>query len=124
MMVALLLAGVAPAQGGKDDPLKTDEQRSGYALGMSVGGNLLRQGVEVEFDAFFRGIRDAMEQNKPLLDEQEIREAVAWWQANRPAARSLLHDNHGSMSMGERGGTCKLVWATIFIIFFMYLLLT
>jgi len=24
--------------------------------------------------------------------EQEIREAAAWWQANRPAARSLLHD--------------------------------
>ena len=85
--VALLVAGAALAQGGKENPLKTDDQRGSYALGLSVGGNLFRQGVEVEFDPFFRGIRDALEQNKPLLDEQEIREALVGLSASMQEKR-------------------------------------
>ena len=87
MMVALLLAGAAPALGGKEDPLQTDDQKAAYALGMSLGGNLARQGVEVEFDPFFRGIRDALEQNQPLLDQQEIRDALIGFRARMQEKR-------------------------------------
>ena len=85
--VALLLAGTALAQGGKDNPLKTEDQKAAYALGMSFGGNLIRQGVEVEFDAFFRGFRDAMEQNQPLLDDQEIRDVLIGFRARMQEKR-------------------------------------
>lgn len=87
VMVALLLAGAAPAQGGKEDPFKTDDQKASYALGMSLGGNMVRQGFEVEFDAFFRGFRDAMEQNQSLLDDQEIRDALIGFRARTQEKR-------------------------------------
>ena len=85
--VALLLSGTALAQGGKDNPLKTEDQKAAYSLGMSFGGNLLRQGVEVEFDAFSRGFRDAMEQNPPLLDDQEIRDVLIGFRARMQEKR-------------------------------------
>ena len=87
VMVSLLLAGTALAQGGKAGPLKTDDQKAAYALGMSIGGNLVRQGVEVEFDPFFRGIRDALEENQPLLNEQEIRDAMIGFRARMQEKR-------------------------------------
>ncbi len=85
--VTLLLAGTALAQGGKNDPLKTEDQKAAYALGMNFGGNLLRQGVEVEFDSFFRGFRDAMEQNQPLLDDQEIQDVLIGFRARMQEKR-------------------------------------
>ena len=61
----------------KDKPLLTDEDREGYAVGISVGRNLVHQGIDVKLEAFMRGFKDAMSNKPSVLSLQESRDAMA-----------------------------------------------
>lgn len=56
--------------------LKTQKEKGSYALGMSVGMGLHRQGVDVDPAVVARGLRDAMLGHKTLLTEDEMRAAL------------------------------------------------
>jgi len=56
--------------------LKTPKEKGSYALGMSVGLGLHRQGVDVDPAIVARGLRDAMAGRKTLLTEDEMRTAL------------------------------------------------
>lgn len=56
--------------------LKTQKEKGSYALGMSVGLGLHRQGVDVDPSVVARGLRDAMLGHKTLLTEDEMRAAL------------------------------------------------
>jgi FKBP-type peptidyl-prolyl cis-trans isomerase FklB len=53
--------------------LKTQKEKASYAVGMSIGTGLHRQGVPVEAALVARGLRDAMTGAKPLLTEDEMK---------------------------------------------------
>jgi len=53
--------------------LKTQKDKASYAVGMSIGTGLHRQGVPVEAALVARGLRDAMTGAKPLLTDDEMK---------------------------------------------------
>jgi FKBP-type peptidyl-prolyl cis-trans isomerase len=53
--------------------LKTPKDKTSYAVGMSIGTGLHRQGVPVDAALVARGLRDGMTGAKPLLTDEEIK---------------------------------------------------
>lgn len=58
--------------------LKTQKEKSSYALGMSIGGGLHKQGVSAAVDPALvsRGLRDAISGGKTAMTEDEMRAAL------------------------------------------------
>jgi FKBP-type peptidyl-prolyl cis-trans isomerase FklB len=56
--------------------LKTQKDKASYALGMSIGSGLQKQGVGVDPAIVSRGLRDAMSGKKTLLTEDEMKTAL------------------------------------------------
>jgi FKBP-type peptidyl-prolyl cis-trans isomerase FklB len=63
--------------------LKTQKDKGSYALGMKIGGDLKKQGVNAAVDPAVAalGFRDALAGTKPLLTEDEERAALMQLQA-------------------------------------------
>jgi len=59
-------------------PLRTQKEKGSYALGMSIGSGLRRQGVGTAVDPAIvaRGLRDSMSGAKTQLTEDEMRSAL------------------------------------------------
>lgn len=55
--------------------LKTDSQKSSYAIGQQIGKNFRIQGLNLSKNELILGISDALE-NKNLLKPEEIQEAI------------------------------------------------
>ena len=56
--------------------LKTQKEKNSYALGMSIGTGMHRQGIPVDPAIVARGLRDAMTGAKTLLTEDEMKAAL------------------------------------------------
>lgn len=56
--------------------LKTDKDKASYALGMSIGTGLHRQGIPVDPAVVARGLRDAMSGNKMLMTEDQMKSTL------------------------------------------------
>jgi FKBP-type peptidyl-prolyl cis-trans isomerase FklB len=61
--------------------LKTQREKGSYAVGMSIGLGLHKQGVGVDPAIVARGLRDAMAGGKTLLTEDEMKAAIQQLQA-------------------------------------------
>ena len=81
-MKAILIISVvfsfAVAAFAEDKPpqLKDLKDKASYSIGLNVGMNIKRQNVDVNQDAFTAGFKDALAGRKPLMTEQEVREAM------------------------------------------------
>ena len=71
----VLLAGQANAEEKK--ALQTTKEKQSYSLGADIGGKLKAQPIEIDADAFTQGLKDAFNQGKMQLTEQEIKETLA-----------------------------------------------
>jgi|SRR5437868_6441232 FKBP-type peptidyl-prolyl cis-trans isomerase FklB len=72
-------AAKKPAATSKTTPgisLKTQKEKASYALGMSIGSGLHRQGIPVDAAIVARGLRDAMGSGKTLMTEEEMRSTL------------------------------------------------
>ena len=63
-----------------ETPLDSDEQKYSYALGYQIGSQIQRQlvaeGVELDVDAFVRGIADVLSGQALALSQEEIMKAI------------------------------------------------
>ena len=48
----------------------TKQQKSSYAIGYNVGAGMSRDGIELDYEAFVQGIRDAYAGTNKFTDEQ------------------------------------------------------
>jgi FKBP-type peptidyl-prolyl cis-trans isomerase len=64
--------------------LKTQKEKASYALGMKIGGDLRRQGVNTAVDPAIaaRGFKDALAGSKALITEDEERAALTQLQSD------------------------------------------
>jgi len=82
MMKALLtlVLGVAllatPACAGDKVDMKDNKAKAGYSIGVDIGNNLKRQGLDVNPAALAQGIKDAMSGAKTRMTESEMRETL------------------------------------------------
>src|SRR5512137_2281999 len=84
--------------------LKSPREKLSYALGMDLGSQLKRQGVEIDPDLFAKALKDVLAGQKTLMTEEEGRVAIAGLQndiknrvtdKNRKEGEAFLAANKG-----------------------------
>jgi FKBP-type peptidyl-prolyl cis-trans isomerase len=67
-------ASKAPAANSSE--LKTDKDRTSYAIGMEMGKGVKAQGFDVDADILIRGFRDAVGDKPSLISDEELRDIM------------------------------------------------
>ena len=80
LVVVLLLAVAVAAVAEDATVLKTERDKISYSLGVEMGNNLKRQGIDVDTALLAQGIKDALGGGKLLLDEISVKDAVLAFQ--------------------------------------------
>ncbi len=75
LLVVALFATHAAAE--EAATLSTQKDKVSYGIGMSVGMNLKRDGIEVDPDLLLKGVKDTLSGGKTLLSEEEYRATLA-----------------------------------------------
>jgi len=75
-LAAFLAVAFGACQSGPSADLESFEGRSSYAVGVDIGNNLERTGVELDLDGVLRGISDVLEGRDAQLTDTEIREVL------------------------------------------------
>lgn len=73
-MIVLLTGAVC---GADDTALKTDRERTSYAVGAQLGADMRRYPINLDLDVVARGFKDAFLGTKLLLDEKQISAVMA-----------------------------------------------
>jgi FKBP-type peptidyl-prolyl cis-trans isomerase FklB len=60
--------------------LKTQKDKQSYAIGHDMGNNLKKNGIEIDPDIIFKGLKDALSGTTPLQTEQESKDAITTMQ--------------------------------------------
>lgn len=83
------------------------KEKISYIIGRDMAANLKKQGIEVEADAFLKGLKDVQAGNPSSLSQQEVQEAMMALQqemaqkqnaagtANKKAGEDFLAENKG-----------------------------
>lgn len=69
------LIAAAPSFAQTQEKPESLAERISYSVGLNMGQNLKRDGIEVDLAYLMQGLRDALEGNTPLLSDQEIQAA-------------------------------------------------
>jgi len=72
-----LLIFSSQAVGQEKDAPKSPKDKVSYVIGMDIGTNLKKQGIDINPDLVLKGIKDGFSGNKPLLSEKEMNDTVA-----------------------------------------------
>jgi FKBP-type peptidyl-prolyl cis-trans isomerase FklB len=75
VVVAGLMAGMV--YGAADQVLRTEKEKTSYAIGAQTGADMRHFGMEVDPDLVARGFRDAYSGRKLLLNDQQMSETLA-----------------------------------------------
>jgi FKBP-type peptidyl-prolyl cis-trans isomerase FklB len=70
----LLAAGAVLSLSAAEDPFKTPKEKISYMLGMTYGKQIKQNDIEVDFDQFLKGLKDAATGGQTLLTEDQARE--------------------------------------------------
>lgn len=94
--IAAIISSTACGAGSTQ--LETLEQRGSYAVGVSVGRDLLLSGADFDIDALQAGLRDALAESQTELSEEEMARA---FQELSTAARSRARDEAAMANFDE-----------------------
>ena len=72
---AVIVAGMAHRADGQT--LKTDKEKTSYAIGVQMGSDMRHYGMEVDPDLVAKGFSDAYAARKLLLSDQQMSETIA-----------------------------------------------
>ena len=102
-MIAVLgiLLFVCQANAGENPLLKSEKDKMSYIIGMDLGKNFQKQGIDVDPDILARGIKDGVSGGKPLLSEEEIKDTLASFQAEMMAKQTELVKTRGEKNKKE-----------------------
>ena len=64
----------------KDPPLKTTRAQASYGIGLSIGQQLKRDGLEIDVEALAQGFRDIFADAEPKLSDEQIGVAIRAFQ--------------------------------------------
>jgi FKBP-type peptidyl-prolyl cis-trans isomerase FklB len=96
-------AKAGTAKAGTTVILKTQQQKTSYALGMNIGTGLHKQGVTLDPALVAKGLRDAMTGAKTLMTEEEAHAALTQLQTEvRGKIEAKAHEaGAGNRKEGE-----------------------
>lgn len=105
LLCLMLTLGAVNSAFAVGTSLETEKEKFSYAVGVQIGQSLIRQGVDLDPDAFNLAIRDAVDGSKPRLSAQELEQALAKGEssisdglrerakANLKAGKAFLEEN-------------------------------
>jgi FKBP-type peptidyl-prolyl cis-trans isomerase FklB len=70
ILPAILLATSIFAE---ETPLKDDQDKVSYSIGLDIGSTFKKQGMDVKPEVLLRGLKDGVSGAKPLMTEEEMR---------------------------------------------------
>ncbi len=68
---------VSPAFAKEITELKTQKEKTSYAVGMSMAASIKTTAIDVDVDALVKGIKDSLSGGKTLMTEEQARETMA-----------------------------------------------
>jgi FKBP-type peptidyl-prolyl cis-trans isomerase FklB len=90
-----------PANSEEELVLKSQKDKMSYIIGIDIGRNLQKGAIDFDPDILAKGIKDALSGGKPLLTEQEIREATAVFQKEMMAKQQEMAKTLGEKNKRE-----------------------
>lgn len=108
--ICLLLLLLTASRAGAEDAaaLGTNREKSSYALGINLIGNLKQQGIEMDLELVIKGMRDAFSGGKLLMSEEEVRKFISLYQnevrlkqAKSSTAASTANKKAGAAFLAE-----------------------
>src|SRR4030067_1970948 len=96
-----LLFSVSQANAQGNLALKDQKDKVSYIIGMDVGANLKRQEMDINPDILFKGLKDGLSGNKPLLTEKERSDTIAAFQKEMKAKQEEMVKKTGEMNKKE-----------------------
>ena len=63
-----------------ESPFKTETEKVSYIIGMQIGGNFKKQGIEIDLKTFAKGIEDALAGNAPAMSQAEQQKVMTAFQ--------------------------------------------
>ena len=85
LSLAFTLGGIAADEA---TAVKTPKGKMSYGLGMDIGRNITNTLIELDADALAAGLKAVISGGKPLLNEQEAREAMTDFRTQMQAKRA------------------------------------
>jgi FKBP-type peptidyl-prolyl cis-trans isomerase FklB len=70
--------------------LNSQKEKISYIMGMDIGKSMRAQSMDIDLESLFKGIRDTLNGDKPLLSDEEIRETMALLQKEIMANQQAL----------------------------------
>ena len=88
--MAVLIGGLLASQVSAEEMpvLKTQKDKVSYGIGVDVGRNFKRQGIEVDGDLLTRGLKDALSGAKLLMSDDDLRSTLNAYQGEFMRKRS------------------------------------
>jgi len=105
---SLILLGTIASTHAQDKPaaapkLKTTVEKASYAIGVNIGSDLKKNGIEVNSQLLAKGLVDALSDGKLLLTDDEMRMAITTLQkemtTKREAKRAI--DAEKNLAVGK-----------------------
>lgn len=101
IIVLAILFFSSQVMGEEKGAPKTQKDKVSYVIGMDIGTNLKKQSIEVNPDLLFKGIKDGLSGNKPMMSDQEIKETIATFQKEIQAKREEMAKKIGEKNRKE-----------------------
>ena len=78
LLLPLVFLLLAPSYLFADEntALETQKQKESYSIGYQVGLSIKNDGVEINFDKLVQGLQDAVNEQEPLLSNEEMRSLI------------------------------------------------
>lgn len=89
---AMSLAMTAPMAAIDAQSLKSDKDKLSYSIGIDLGKNFKRQGIDVNTEALAQGMQDGISGSKQLMTDQQMKEALAKFQKDLMEKRTQEFD--------------------------------
>ena len=77
-----------PPAGQSASPFKDQKEKVSYALGMNMGTNLRRQGIDVDANILSQGLKDGLAAGKTLMTDDEVESVLTQWSNDMQAKQA------------------------------------
>ena len=97
----LLLSGVTSFAADKKLELKTEKDKVSYGIGMSIGQDFKRQGIDVDVDILSQAIQDVLKGNTLAMSEKEFQETLNQFKQKMMAKQEAERKEQGEKNLKE-----------------------
>ena len=100
-ILALGLMFMTIAARAQQSELKDTKEKVSYALGMQMGGDFHKQGLDLDLGALVKGLAESYNGTKTLLTEDEMRAILASAKEEYQKKQAAIHDEQADANLRE-----------------------